>query len=60
MAESKPTITRQEGEDEREGKQLPEESGGTTNCNNVRNNPSIIVNSQGIYSSSKLQIEVGL
>jgi hypothetical protein len=53
MAESKANLNRQE-EEGREDKQLQEKSCGTTTCYHVSNNPSIIVNSQGIYGSSKL------
>ena len=54
MAESKANFNRQE-EEGKEDKQLQEKSCGTTTCYHVSNNPSIIVNSQGIYGSSELQ-----
>ena len=56
MAESKANFNRQDEEEKRGDKQLPEESGGTATCYHVSNNPSIIVNSQGIYGSSELQL----
>ena len=58
MAESKANFNRQDEEEKRGDKQLPEESGGTTTCHNVRKNPTTIDDSQGIYSSKTLQTEL--
>ena len=54
MAESKANFNRQDEEEKRGDKQLPEESGGTTTCHNVSKNPSTIASRQGIYSSKTL------
>ena len=54
MAESKANFNRQDEEEKRGDKQLPEESGGTTARYNVRKNPTTIDDSQGIYSSKTL------